>query len=342
MFHPPLDAISSLSEQPQVYQSDTGNTLRSQDDTSDEGFCDGDSDYSSSDIECEGEWENGRFYCPDGYHFPIDDQQHEVELLIHNIWTKHSPVGQELFLAPVNTREMHNVLDIGSGPCYWVEDFAVKYPHTTVTGIDLFPHEVMAPPNVKLRKDDVELPWPAQNKYELVHSRDMVLAIRDWDTLLSRAFQSLVPGGSIELQEIHYSPQSNDGSVHSTAQPLADFFSKIARGLKVLHVDLHAITLLAEKMRAAGFVNVTTNISYIPISRNAQSETENETENDAATWMKSAMYCGLQGTALGPLTRGLGWESEEVEVYLIGVRNCLRESLQDTKLPMYIIHAQRP
>ena len=67
---------------------------------------------------------------------------------------------------------------------------AVKYPHTTVTGVDLFPpHDVMGPPNLKLRKDDVELPWPAQNKYELIHSRDMVLAIRDWDTLLSRAFQ---------------------------------------------------------------------------------------------------------------------------------------------------------
>lgn len=150
--------------------------------------------------------------------------------------------------------------------------------------------------------------------------------------------RSLEPGGSIELQEIHYSPQSEDGSVHSTAQPLADFFSKIAEGLKALGVDLHAITLLAERMRAAGFINVTTNMSYIPISRN---DTQSKTENDAATWMRTAIYCGLQGTALGPLTRGLGWGSQEVEVYLVGVRDCLGE-LQDTKLPMYVIHGQRP
>ncbi|KFZ25293.1 hypothetical protein V502_00231 [Pseudogymnoascus sp. VKM F-4520 (FW-2644)] len=73
-------------------------------------------------------------------------------------------VGQELFLAPVNTLEMHNVLDIGPRPCYWVEDFAVKHPHTAVTGIDLLPYEGMRPPNVKLRRDNVELPWPAQYK----------------------------------------------------------------------------------------------------------------------------------------------------------------------------------
>lgn len=148
---------------------------------------------------------------------------------------------------------------------------------------------------------------------------------------------SLKSGGFIELQEIHYSLQSEDESLHSTAEPLANFFSTIAEGLKALGIDLHAITLLAEKMRVAGFVNVTTNRSYIPISRN----TKSKTENDAAMCMRSIIYDGLQGTALGPLTRGLGWGSQEVEVYLIGVRACLGE-LQDTKLPMYIIHAQRP
>ena len=150
--------------------------------------------------------------------------------------------------------------------------------------------------------------------------------------------RSLEPGGWIELQEIYYSLQSDDGSLHSTAEPLADFFSEIAEGLKLLDVNLHAITTLAGKMREAGFVNVETNKSYIPISRNTQIQTE----KGAASWVRSNIYCGLQGTAFGPLTRGLGWSREKVEVYLVGVRNCLRAGLQDTKLPMYIIHAQRP
>lgn len=66
---------------------------------------------------------------------------------------------------------------------------ADRFPHTTVTGVDLFAQGGMRSPNVRLLRDDVELPWPAQGKYEFIHSRDMVLAIRDWDTLLRSAFQ---------------------------------------------------------------------------------------------------------------------------------------------------------
>ena len=139
------------------------------------------------------------------------------------------------------------------------------------------------------------------------------------------------------MEEIYYSPQSKDGNLHSTAQPLADFFSKIAEGLKVLHVDLHAITSVAAKMQAIGFENVTINISYITISHDTHDGAE-----ETAMLMKEAIYEGLQGTALGPLTRGLGWGRENVEVYLVGVRNCLRSGLQDTRLPIYTIHAQRP
>ncbi|KFX88700.1 hypothetical protein V490_07464 [Pseudogymnoascus sp. VKM F-3557] len=321
---PPVDATSLIPEH-----------CTSQD----EGFFDCELDYTDCE-EFKANFENGRAYCPgDKYHFPIDDLQQEIEFAMHHIWETYSPVGQNLSLAPVNTQKLHNILDIGSGACNWVEAIADKFPHTAVTGVDLSAQEGAWLPNVRVLRDDVELPWPAQDKYEFIHSRDMILAIKDWDTLLRSAIQSLEPGGFIELQEIHYSPQSEDGSVHSTAQPLADFFSKIAEGLKALGVDLHAITLLAERMRAAGFINVTTNMSYIPISRN---DTQSKTENDAATWMRTAISCGLQGTALGPLTRGLGWQREEVEVYLVDVRKCLRVGLQDTKLPMYIIHAQRP
>lgn len=67
---------------------------------------------------------------------------------------------------------------------------ADKYVHTTVTAVDLFRKcGLVSEPNVKLWTDDVELSWPAQNKYEFIHSRAMALAIRDWDMLLRRAFQ---------------------------------------------------------------------------------------------------------------------------------------------------------
>ncbi|KFZ02085.1 hypothetical protein V500_00453 [Pseudogymnoascus sp. VKM F-4518 (FW-2643)] len=304
-FHPSLDATSLTSEQPQVHQDDTANTLHGNED---EGFSDRESDYSNCGMESEGEHENGRLYCSGrNYHFPIDEMQRETELQMHLIWKKYAHVWQER----LNIQKMQNVLDIGPGAYYWADDLAFEYPQIIVTGVDIFSSKEKHASNVQRIKDDVEESWLALDKYDLVHSRDMALAIRDWDKLLKRAFRSLKPGGSIVVQEIYYSPQSEDGSVHSTAQPLADFFSKIAEGLKALRVDLHAITLLAEKMRAAGFINVTTNKSYITISYDTQDSAE-----ETAMLMWAAIYYGLQGTALGPLTRGLGWERAEVEVYL--------------------------
>jgi hypothetical protein len=150
--------------------------------------------------------------------------------------------------------------------------------------------------------------------------------------------RSLERGGWLELREIHYFPQSEDGPFDSTAQPLVDYFSKITEGYQALGVNIHSITSFPEKLREAGFVNVKTNTASIPISLDNQSKTENGT----ACLMREIIYRGLQGTALRPLTQGLGWRREEVEVYLAGVRNCLRKGLQDTKLPTYVIYAQRP
>ncbi|KFY30832.1 hypothetical protein V494_08047 [Pseudogymnoascus sp. VKM F-4513 (FW-928)] len=332
-FQPSLDATSLTSRQPQVQQGDTANTHCSNED---EGFISApESDYSDCDLEYEGEYENGRVYCPGRkYHFPIDKKQRETaEFMMHLMWKKYSQVWQE----SLNIQKLQNVLDIGPGACYWADDFALENPQAIVIGVDLFPSKEKHDRNVQLIKEDVEEPWLARDKYDFVHSRDMALAIRDWDKLLNRAFRSLKSGGSIAVQEIHFSPQSKDGGLHSTAQPLANFFSEIAKGLRVLHIDLHAVTSLAAKMHAIGFENVTTKISYITISHDTQ-----DSADKTAMWMRGAIYEGLQGTALGPLTRGLGLDRMQVEVSLVGVRDCLRSGLQDTRLPIYTIHAQRP
>ena len=65
---------------------------------------------------------------------------------------------------------------------------AFEYPRMIVTGVDLFPRKGTTAPNVQLMKEDVEEPWLARDKYDFIHTRDMGLAIRDWDTLLNRAF----------------------------------------------------------------------------------------------------------------------------------------------------------
>jgi hypothetical protein len=45
---------------------------------------------------------------------------------------------------------------------------------------------------------------------------------------------------------------------------------------------------------------------------------------------------------MGPLTRGLGWSREEVEVYLPGVRDDLRNPNVHTYYSLHVITAQKP
>lgn len=65
------------------------------------------------------------------------------------------------------------------------------YPSANILGVDLSPIQpTWVPPNVKFMVDDVESPWlHRRNHFDYVHGRHIVMAIRNWDALMSRAYQ---------------------------------------------------------------------------------------------------------------------------------------------------------
>jgi trans-aconitate methyltransferase len=64
-----------------------------------------------------------------------------------------------------------------------------QYPGATITGVDLSPIQPSwVPPNVKFTVDDLESPWlQPENHFDYIHSRHIVMAIKDWPKLLQRA-----------------------------------------------------------------------------------------------------------------------------------------------------------
>jgi hypothetical protein len=90
-----------------------------------------------------------------------------------------------------------------------------------------------------------------------------------------------------------------------------------------------ATVLLADMMRDAGFINVTTRIFHVPIGR----------------WPKNKglkMVDGAQPIALGPLTRGLKWSREQVEMRLVEVRKGYMDEWVHSCMPLYVIYGQKP
>jgi hypothetical protein len=48
------------------------------------------------------------------------------------------------------------------------------------------------------------------------------------------------------------------------------------------------------------------------------------------------------GICMGPLTRGLGWSRDQVELYLPGVRRDLNDMSVHTYYSLHVITAQKP
>lgn len=147
----------------------------------------------------------------------------------------------------------------------------------------------------------------------------------------------LKPGGWFELQEIHHYPQCHDGSMPPD-HPVAQYWGLIIEALGVLGVDFNATLLLEDMMRKAGFVNVSTRIFHVPIGL----WPKNKVLKMVGLYWRTILIDGLQPIALGPMTRGLKWSKEQVEVWLVEVRKAYMEGWVHSHMPCHIICGQRP
>lgn len=148
------------------------------------------------------------------------------------------------------------------------------------------------------------------------------------------------PGGWIELQEIHHSPHTAkiDGTIPAD-HPVAQYWSLITEGLGNLGVNFHAAAdgNLAKMMREKGFVNVTERVFHVPLG----TWPKNKVLKTVGLYWRTILSDGLQAIALGPLTRGLGWERDQVEVFLMSVRKAYVHDTALMYMPLHIIYGQK-
>ena len=120
--------------------------------------------------------------------------------------------------------------------------------------------------------------------------------------------------------------------------PVAKYWALVSDGLASLGVNSDATLLLADTMRDAGFINVTTRIFHIPIGRWPR----NEVLKMVGLYWRAILLDGAQSIALGPLTRGLKWSREQVEVQLVELRKAYMDEWVHSHMPLYVIYGQKP
>lgn len=212
---------------------------------------------------------------------------------------------------------MQNVLDIGTGTGIWAIEFADEYPSASILGTDLSPIQpANVPPNCEFLIDDCEQDWIFHHKFDFIHTRAMVAAIKDWPRFFNQAYENLKPGCYLECQELTFPIKCMDPSVTSETSPLLRWAELFVEAASKMGIDGTGPRHFAPKLRDAGFVDINQKMYKWP----------------AGKWAKGAKFKllgrfvyedlmdWLPSSALGLFTRVLGWKREEVEVFLAECR----------------------
>ncbi|GIZ38675.1 hypothetical protein CKM354_000208400 [Cercospora kikuchii] len=263
------------------------------------------------------QFENGRryhAYQAGKYFFPNDEQELDRQDLEHH--NQKLQLDGKLHKCPL-VDEPKEILDIGTGTGIWCMEMADQYPECQIIGTDLSPVQpTWVPPNCRFEIDDFENEWTFGNdRFDMIHHRFLVGHISDPPEFYKRVFNTLKPGGSLELAEMELGTFCDDGSVPEDCSIMqwGDYLNEAFR--KMGRVPLTA-DQYKELLEELGFENVHAEVIKRP---------SNDWPKDPK-WKEVGRYSclnyleGLEGFTVAPFTRILGWKLEEVQVFMAAVR----------------------
>lgn len=284
--------------------------------------------------------ENGRSYhaYKEGkYILPNDEAENNRLDLQHHLFSL--TFDGKLYTCPAGKeKQLHRVLDAGTGTGIWALDFADEHPESQVIGIDLSPIQpAFVPPNLTFYVDDLEEKWTYASKFDFIYARMLTGSLSNWPSFFEQSFEHLNPGGWIELADIVFPIESDDGTVppDSAIKRWGDLSLEAS---KVLKRPLDSAKLYKEQLASAGFTNIV----------------ETKYKWPQTSWPKERKYkemgmwsyhdiCGeISGLSLALFTRGLKWKAEELEVFLVDVRKDFANKQLHGYWPIYVVYAQKP
>lgn len=148
---------------------------------------------------------------------------------------------------------------------------------------------------------------------------------------------NLKPGGWIEMQELYFVLSSDDNSIPET-HAFSKWLTLVRQGLESFGVDLLGPAKSQERLKDAGFENVTERIFKVPIG----TWPKNQTLAKVGLYGQAMCVDGLQGNSMKSFTKGLGWTAEEVEVFLVDVRDSLKDRKVHSYLTFRVCYGQKP
>ncbi|GAT29900.1 methyltransferase [Aspergillus luchuensis] len=227
-----------------------------------------------------------------------------------------------LFKGELNRAPIKNparVLDIGTGTGIWAIDYA----------------EI--PPNCRFEVDDFEQPWSYSKPFDYIHGRELEGCVRDIDNLYRQALENLKPGGWMEMASMEVNTYSDDDT-HLRAKNLLEGIVYMHDCAREYGKDMTSVHSWKEKMEKAGFVNVREEIFKLP-----QSPWPKDPKmKDLGRYHQVNMFEALGPYCYALFTRVMGWERTEIEVFVAGMKQELRDLNNHLYTKVHIVYGQRP
>ena len=256
------------------------------------------------------------------------DLQHATFLLTLNGSLHKAPIPSDI----------QHVLDVGTGTGIWAIDMAGAHPSATVTGTDLSPVQpACVPTNCRFYVENAEEPWNFDHPFDFIHSRMLVIALRDWRNYFRQAFENLKPGGYVECQDLNF-PVRCDDDTAPPESPMMQWSDMMIQAAGNLGVDLTISMHFPQLLHEAGFIDIQVETYVWPHN---QWPREREMK-------RLGLYCGenfaqgVHGFSMGLFTRGLGMEPQAVEEFVVKVKAQSLEVGSHVYLPVSFFWARKP
>ncbi|KAK0664980.1 Secondary metabolism regulator laeA [Lasiodiplodia hormozganensis] len=271
-----------------------------------------------------------------GYSLPNDDEEIDRLNLQHRVWD--IALSGTHYLAPLDLDSVHDVLDVGCGTGAWCIELADEHPHLRVLGTDLSPIQPNnVPPNCEFLVDDANADWTFGERFDYIHTRAVLLGIKNWDKLIKQSFQSLRPGGWVEFQEFHVPIGCDDGSAGPDAA-VTKWSHSMYEAFKNLGIDSMATSNFRALLEKHGFESIGETHTKFPLGPWAKGDKE----KTMGILFQKDIAGNLQGLSVKVLTNGLGWSEEEVEELVRKAKSDLYNPQIHSYFPIDVFWARRP
>ncbi|KAF2400019.1 S-adenosyl-L-methionine-dependent methyltransferase [Trichodelitschia bisporula] len=244
--------------------------------------------------------------------------------------------GNRNYFAPIGSP--CRILDIGTGTGRWVLEMAEEFPNAQLTGTDLsLSFEENPFDNVRfLIEDNSQDDWGSKT-YDYIHTRVLLGSFKDFRALINRSFRYLEPGGWMESQELYPTVYCDDGTMPED-HPFLEWSRNLDEAAMSCRVPIRTGNKMKRWYEQAGFVDVHEEVMKMPINPWPK---DPQYKLLGRFWEQSLLD-GLQAFSLRYFSTAFGWTKEEIEVYLVRVRQALSDRRVHAYHRIYVVWGRKP